>query len=634
MFVVQVTPMSKRGLKGTLSFFSKTKFEVGSVVTVPVRGKATPAVVVSITDVRTERQELRESSFALKKITSRTSKRVLPSAILEGLRDSAIYHALPIGALLAHFTPSVITDSLDKINNAPVTEERVETTSDALVLQAESEERVRMYRNIAREAFARGTSIILIAPTSIEAENLYEKLHRGIEEQVVLITSSITKKAILSIWNRATTDPEPLLIVTTPSFLAIPRSNVGAYIIERESARTYRGFEQNAIDARITAEYIAKKQGARIIYADFPLRVTTRNRLQRGELEELMRMQVSAQNRTPVSIIDARKKETENQIPKKKRPFSVFTEQAEHAIRKELERGGRVFVFAQRKGLAPLTVCNDCGTPITDPSSDTPMTLHKTEKGNVFMSYRSGAVVPANISCKQCTSWNLVSLGIGVERVIDEAQKLFKKYQVFSITADNASTHSKAKKIQKQFFEISGALLIGTERALPYLTEPVDLSVVASIDSLLSISAWRAHEYALTTLFYLRDHTQGPLFVQTRNADSSVMRALASGNPTDFIREELKEREQFGYPPFTTFIGLTWTGTERAIEKTNEIVRDVLKDWEIIGPLPPRYIGKNRYIARAVIRLESGKWPHHTLRGELLSLPPEVHVSVDPDEIV
>ena len=634
MYVVKVIPITRGAFKERLSFFSKTKLEPGTVVDAPIRGKATPALVVGANDAREEKFELRDSAYALKKIVPKVSARIFPTTTLEALRESASYHALSVGAVLAYFMPSAITTALERVADVPTTPERNETASDKLVLQAELDERIRMYRNIAREAFARSESVVLVAPTLIEAETLYEKLHRGIEEQVVLFTSAITKKGILTAWNRVVSDPEGLLIICTPSFLMVPRPNVNAYIFERESARSYRARERPHIDARLSAEFLAARQGSRIIYADFPIRIETRARLHSGELEELMRLQVSSQRRTTVSIVDARKKENEGMPPPTKKKFSVFTDTALGAIRAELERRGRVFVYAQRKGLAPLTVCNDCGTPVTDPTSETPMTLHKTEKGNVFMSYRSGAVMPANSSCSHCGSWNLVSLGIGVERVKEELENLCTQAPLFSLTTDTAPTHAKAKKIQKQFFETAGAILVGTERALPYLTEPVELSVVTSIDSLLSIPAWRAHEYALGMLFYLRDHTHGALFVQTRQSESEVMHAVATGNPTEFIRNEMKEREQFGYPPFATFVGLTWSGTEKTVDRISTEVSAVLKPWDVVGPLPARHVGKNRYLARAVIRMKKGHWPEENLRTALRSLPPEVAVAVDPDEIV
>lgn len=637
MYVVEVIPITRGVFKDTLTFFSKHKLDAGVVVDAPLRGKKIPALVVESRDARESKAHLRGSDFALKKLSPRTTHRLFPSSTLSALRAIAEHHATPLSSVLAHFTPRAIVDSVERVAHAQEEGERKDTASDILAFQADYEERVRMYRAIARESFARGDSVMIITPTIMEAETLHQKLFRGIEEQVVLLTSNTAKKASVSAWNRIVEDPEPLLIITTGSFLMVPRPTITTYIVEHENARWYTRYERPHIDLRISAELLAKKQGSRLIIADFPLRIETRARLEAGAIEEFNRLQVSAQQKTQVRVVDMRIKKDPvdvRDLTRRAKKFSVFSETTLQLIKDELASGGRIMLYTQRKGLAPLTVCNDCGTPVTDPASGTPMTLHKTEAGNVFVSFYSGRVVSANTSCTSCGSWNLISLGVGVERVIEEASKHFPDTPLFSITADTTATHAKAKKTSTQFYSSGKAILVGTDRALPYLFEPVELSVVVSIDSLLSISAWRAHEYALQTLFYLRDRTERAMVVQTRQEEHEVMRAIASGNPTDFIRGEFKDRKQFGYPPFATFIGLSWSGTEKSIARITELIREQLTSFELVGPLPARYVGKNRYHAHAVIRFPQGGWPHQTLSERLKMLPPEVAISIDPDEIV
>lgn len=633
MYVVSVVPITRGAFKDSLSFFSKKPLSLGLIVDVPVRGKATPALVIATADAREEKFALRDSTFALKKITPTVSRRIFPESTIRAFAEIARRHALPLSSVLAFYTPRALTSSLSDVAEVKDSPPREAVASDLLALQAEQEERVRMYRNVAREAFARGQSVIVVAPTIAEAETLYDALHRGIENQVVLLTGALTAKAMRTAWNRVVTETMPLLVVCTHAFSAVPRPSIDAYIIEHENARSFRNRERPHLDARVSSEVFANASGARLILADFPLRIETRERLRAGDIEELMRLQVSSQHRTNVLMVDTRAKKDAD-IPRAKKAFSVFSPATVRAITEELARGGRVFLYASRTGLAPLTVCNDCGTPITDPGNNTPMSLHKTENGNVFISHYSGAVMPSNISCRSCGSWNLVSLGIGVERVIDEARALFPDTPLAALTAERAPTHAKAKKVRDAYFSAAPHILVGTERALPYLTEPVELSVVVSIDSLLSIPAWRAGEYALDTLFTILDRTERSLFVQTRSPDSPVMQAIRSRNPTEFIRHELDERRTFAYPPFATFVSLSWSGTERGVARLASELAPRFNDYEVVGPLPMRATGKNRFLSRLVIRLAQGAWPDTSLIERLRALPSEVAVSIDPDEIV
>lgn len=631
MYVVIVMPIARGVFKEHLSFFSKKVLEPGMVVDVSIRNKKTPALVLSSHDAREEKSELRSKSYSLKKIEPKKVRRIFSKDTVEALQNVAQYHAAQDGTALAHFSPSAILSSDAAIKETKEGEELPDLAADCVALQAEYEERMSTYRNTTREVFAKGESVILLAPTIAEAEQLYKELSRGIEEQTVLLTSALTKKGVVTAWNRAVTDPEPLLLIMTHSFLTIPRENVSTFFIERESARSYVGREGARFDTRIAVEALATKRGARAVFGDFPLRTETHARVRSNDMEEFGRLQRTVRSGAQARIIDARTKEEDT--PKKKK-FSPITAPVQTLLETETGRGSRVFVYAARRGIAPLTVCNDCGTPVTDPATGAPMTLHKTEQGNVFISFHSGAIIPSHTSCRACGGWNLISLGIGAERVFDEIKKTVPDTPLFMLTTETAGTHAKAKKLMKQFFGTKGAILVGTDRALPYLYEPVEYTVAASIDSILSSSAWRAHTHALHTLFYLQSRTLETTFVQTRLPDAPVIRTFASGNPTDFIDQELSERKKFGYPPFVTFIGLTWNGTERAVTKAAETIKETLKDWELVGPLPPRATSKNRYVGKAVIRLEKDVWPNDRLVAALKTLPPDISITVDPDDIV
>ena len=304
--------------------------------------------------------------------------------------------------------------------------------------------------------------------------------------------------------------------------LSIPH-RFETFVVERESARGYRALTRPYLDMRRAAESLAKETGTRLIVADFPLRAESRYRAENGG-EEFARIQMRASGSTETLIIDARKTDGARG---EKRIFTTLTEKTKKIIGEELSRGGRVVVFAARRGLSPLTVCNDCGTPVTDVETGTPMVLHKTVEGNVFISHRSGAELPAESSCRNCGGWNLVTLGIGIERVVEELAKSFPKAPLFVLTTDTARSHPEAKKIAERFFTTTGSVIAGTERMLPYLTEPVELAIVASVDSLLSSSSLLPPQPSLSILFYLRERAENKLIVETRKPDHAVMKALA-----------------------------------------------------------------------------------------------------------
>ncbi len=632
MFIVRVIPIARGIFKDHLTFFSRNAIAPGAIVSATVRGRAISGLVIESKDVREEKLDLKASDFSLKKLSTTVSpKHVFSGAFVSAVKEVALWHGVHEGAVLHALTSQTILGALPKLEQVTETVRDTEKVRpEFLILQAEKSERITTYRNLVREAFAKNASVMIITPTTVEAEILSEELKRGIEDSVLLLTSDLTKKKLIETWNHAVKSPAPLLIVGTPLVLSMPRP-IDTLIIERESARSYRSIHRPHLDTRRVAESISRHTGCRLILADFPVRIETRFRVDEGTADELSRSQVRPAGSASVRIVDTRKKDGDQ---KAKKTFSPLSDETKKAIEKTIARGGRVVVFAVRKGIAPLTVCNDCGTPITDPSTGTPMVLHRTNEGNVFISHRSGAILSAHTACTLCGGWNLVTLGIGVDRVADDIEKTFPEATLAVFTKETTPTHKVARKIAEQFFATKGAVLVGTERMLPYLLSPVDLIVVASVDSLLSLSAWRAHEHTLSILFYLRERAHESFIVETRKPESEVMKVIASGNPLDFYRSDIEERERYDYPPFSVFVGIAWSGTKLAVEKMSAYISAQFKDTDLVGPLPPTASGKNEWMARAVIRVPKKDWPDASLVERIRELPPTFHITVDPDEIV
>ena len=423
MFVVTVVPVSRGVFKETLTFFSKEPITPGSMVTAPVRNKKTQVFVLKNEAVSDAKLSLRTSSYALKKIDGAKGVKIVSEATMRAFSETARVHALPLGVIAAHHIPSTILSNTQELVGDAPEPPASDTEPETVALQATFEERVRLYRNIVRGAFANGKSVYIATATIAEAEALRDVLERGIHDQVRVCTSALTKKQTLELWNEALAAKAPYVYIGTRSFVTLPNTPFDSFIIERETARPFVQQKHPRIDSRVLIQHLAKNVGARCILADFPLSIATRHRLEETDIDEMTRLQVSSHAQATAKVIDTRTKKDPDKPQTAKKRFSPLAEQTRTHIEKALTDGQHVFLYASRKGLAPVTVCNDCGTPVVDETTGVPMTLHKTSVGNVFLSHRSGAVMKANVCCASCGSWNLVSLGIGVERVFDEGTK-------------------------------------------------------------------------------------------------------------------------------------------------------------------------------------------------------------------
>jgi primosomal protein N' (replication factor Y) len=240
--------------------------------------------------------------------------------------------------------------------------------------------------------------------------------------------------------------------------------------------------------------------------------------------------------------------------------------------------------------------------------------------------------VDAKRSCQRCGSWNLLPLGIGIERVEEEVRAAFGTAPVTVIAPDTAQSPSKMKKVLAAAYERND-IIAATEAALPWLyavppTRPT-FGVIASADSLLALPFWRARErFVRLSLFF--SGIVDTLLMLTRHPEDAAVEALtASGG--SFWNEETALRKALAYPPFGTLITATAEGSSSAVV---ELIDQISFLTSAYGPvvLPPRQLGA-RVSQTIVLALKQQEWPDTKLSLLLSSLPPAVRVRIDPESL-
>ena len=115
-----------------------------------------------------------------------------------------------------------------------------------------------------------------------------------------------------------------------------------------------------------------------------------------------------------------------------------------------------------------------------------------------------------DIVCHIVVGWNLMPLGIGIDTVYEEIEKIFsnRKVKIFKLDKESAKTKNGAEKIIKEFRRKSaGSILIGTEMAFFYLKNKVPLSIIASFDSLWSIPNFKMSEKIIQIILSIINNT-------------------------------------------------------------------------------------------------------------------------------
>lgn len=605
MFVLEVIPLAKNLPEGTLSYRHTRELPPGSLVEVPLRRARVPGLVVSSQSARDAKAFLKRAGFALRG-GALTELGALPNALVEAADGIAKHHASSLGAVLSALMRDFASTDAAPLEGGPGFRE---TT-----LEAAYEKRLAAYERAIASANADGRAALLIAPTLAEADRLAEALSRFLP---LLLTGEIPAKKREKIVKEACASTG--LIVATPAFLWLPVARLGFLALERAGAGSFMREQRPYLDLRIAARELAKARTVPLILADALLPLALRPKPDAtAALPGLARTR----------IIDAR---TEDSDDGERRPFKAIPDSVMAEIGATLGEGGRVAVLAVRKGYAPSVVCRDCGTTVRDEFGNT-LAFVKSGKGPVFRSADGKTVRAADTQCRACESWNLLPLGIGVERLTDELAAALPEFPRVSL--DPASARSKkARTVLLKKSAEPGTLLIGTESMLAFLdpSMPLERIVIASADSLLALPFWSARERLVRLGLSARERAVD-LSILTRYPDETAFDAIRAPEEPSFWREEAMLREKLEYPPYAHLLSFHAEGSSRVLEAASREIARATSGLTLMR-LPDRQVSPSRLRLSIVAKVPAKSWPDKKIARDIALLPPSVEVRIDPDSL-
>lgn len=647
MKIVTVIPLEKGAFRENLTYFSSKNIPDGSIVTVPIRNKQILGLAVSSEKATDTKSDIKNLAFNLKKITEVKENSIFLKEYIESTLDISKYFATRKNDAIVTLIPSIFREEYDKISKIKNEDYTialplprgglggVNIKKEKLLFQYPLEDRISFYKTLIRGSFAEKKSVFIVLPTEIDIEIFSKTLSKGIENFSFSMYAGLGPKKILKKFDEIVTSSHPVLVFGTAPFLSIPRRDFGTIILEHESSNAYKMMNRPYFDLRSFVELYASKISAKLILGDSLLHFET---IARKEMDNFSEVH-------PLSF--RLNFEGEIKIPEKKEEkFKVLTDDTAQEIQEVITKKESVFIFSLRKGLATETLCRDCNEPVMCTKCSVPVVLYLSRDGKkrMFACNRCNTEKDPETRCLNCNSWNLMPLGIGTDTVFEEAQKLFPETKIFKLDKESAKTTKGAIKIIKEFEENPGSILVGTEMALLYIKEPVTLSVIASFDSLWSVPSFKMNEKIIQLIFSIISKTKDKLIIQTKNKQDPAIHAVETENILSFVREELEDRKNLGYPPFKRFIKITHMGNKEDSIHTKKALEEVFKDYdpEIFSGFVSKI--KDKYVTNMLIKIDTKKWSlpelstnskiDEKLLEKLLLLPREFSVNIDPENIL
>ncbi|MFA5773211.1 MAG: hypothetical protein WC908_00880 [Candidatus Paceibacterota bacterium] len=657
MYIATVIPIQKGAQKEYLSYFSANDIPIGSIVSIPVRSRVFDAIVINMEEARDIKSDIKNADYQLKKIIKIKGDSPFNKSFFIACQKIKKYTVSNTGSVIKSLLPSVFIENISKLKkNEGKNESEAKPASaqgsgeakhEKLIFQAVQPDRLAFYRTLIREAFAKKESVFMCVPNHYDIDHFNKELAKGIEQYVFTFHSDMPKKKLVNMYNSAISETHPILIIGTGIFMSIPRSDIKTVILEHESSDTYKQIARPYIDIRSFAEVLSSIQKTKLILGDTLLRPETLYRHEQGELGEILSPLYRLPQTERQIVVDMKEEVNE----KGKKVFTTISNTTKKMIDVAIKKNKSVFLFSVRKGLAPITVCNDCGNTLLCPSCSTPIVLYGTKQitatksttPRIFMCNKCGRKEKTEISCPKCSSWNLTPLGIGTDKVYEEIKSLYPKVKVIQIDKEATPTPKEAKNAITQFSKTPGSILIGTEMVFSYLQDEIHSSAVISLDGLFSIPSFNITQKILHIIEKLHYVTTNNLVIQTRMPENKILQYIISGNVLPLCREDLKERCDFGYPPFKRLIKITFEGTAPDTEKARNFIEKLLSNYE--PQIFSAFISKikGQYITNTVIKVNPDFWPliengekkiDEVLYETLSHLPLSFSINVDPEDLL
>lgn len=660
MNIITVIPLTRSKVADELSYFTASDAAIGSIVTVPLRSKSIHGIVSGIKEAEDLKMNIKNAPFEIRKLGKVKSTVFFPTQFMHACKDLASYYSTTPGAIIDSLIADGILENAAKI--PPPLPKQVSFMSQApardvtYAIQSDDMDRFSSWRSLIRQEFARKRSIAIYVPTIEDCDNLYRTLEKGIEGYIFVLNSSLTKKKMVDTWNKISEVDHPIVVICTASFSLLPRCDIETVIIEREHARGWISQKSPYMDLRHALETIARARKQTVFIADSLLRTETLFRLDQNEIDKGSPFKWRSISNASDTLVNMKKdaslvRETlsmnssgndVSNVPadfsgsQPRSGFQVLSPELEELIKRNQEENTHLFLVAIRRGNAPTTVCADCESLVTCRNCGAPVVLHTSiESGkNFFLCHKCGERRSADENCVNCGSWRLTPLGIGIERVREELRAKFPSVDIFQIDSDSTKSSKNIQEALTAFRNKPGSILLGTELAMNHLTDKIDHVAVVSLDSLFSLPDFRMQEKVMYMLTRLRTQATRSIFVQTRKPEEKVFEYGLKGNLSDFYRETLVDRKQFGYPPFSNLIKMTIEGKKEVIAKMMSDIQKALEPREL--DIFPAFTTttKGNFAIHALLKLEFRAWPDQDIISKLKEFPPQVSIKVNPDSLL
>lgn len=444
------------------------------------------------------------------------------------------------------------TFQLKQVNNPVIslTDEQVTAISAAkerqttLLKGITGSGKTEVYLRVIEPLLRQGKQVIVLVPEIGLTPQTISRFQDRFDVPLAVMHSSLSDRQRAENWFKAK-EGQVGIVLGTRSAVFTPMKSPGAIIVDEEHDSSYKQHEGFRYSARDLAVLRGSFEGIPVILGSATPSLESLHNVETGKYQA-----VSLSERAPgastesYEVIDTRHLEV----------IDGFTRMLKRRIGEELARDNQVLIFLNRRGFAPVMMCQSCEWIAQCRRCDAKLTYHLPL--NTLVCHHCGSMSHNIISCQSCGSREVAAIGQGTQRIEKTLAELFPDYPVLRIDRDSTRKKGAMDAYLEKVASGAPCLLVGTQMlAKGHHFPNVTLVALMDVDSGFYSSDFRAVERLGQLILQVggragRAEKPGEVLLQTEFAHHPLLQLLIEEGYEAFAAAVLAERKSVELPPY------------------------------------------------------------------------------------
>lgn len=405
--------------------------------------------------------------------------------------------------------------------------------------------KTEVYLQCAIECMARDEQVLLMIPEIGLTPQLIERVMNRLGTAAFVYHSNLSESERLACWQAARCG-KAKVVIGTRSSIFLPFKHLGLIVVDEEHDASYKQIDGARYHGRDLAVWRARYRQCPIVLGSATPSLESINNTEHGRYQ-LLKLTARATD-APLPqwrIIDQRNQQ------------EGLSDTLVGLIKKHLASDGQVLIYRNRRGYAPVLMCQACGWQADCHRCSAHMTVHQNQKK--LQCHHCGHQSALPHRCPACEDPKLQALGAGTERLETTLAGLFPDYPVHRVDRDVMTGRYDFERLLEEVKNGGPCILVGTQMlAKGHHLPKVTLAVVLDADQALFSGDFRAPERLGQVIYQVAGRAgrvvndqclPGEFVLQTRHPEHALLDRLRHGHYLGFATQLLAERREAGLPP-------------------------------------------------------------------------------------